>query len=55
MAKTTPAPREAQTTVEITFSGCGHTASFATGAKTTTPARCPRGCDPVAPQHRPRR
>lgn len=54
MAKTTPATQP-QTTVEITFSGCGHTASFATGAKTTTPARCPRGCDPLTPQHRPRR
>lgn len=47
-ARTTPPP---QTTVEITFSACGHTAQFATGAKTTSPARCPQGCDPVAPQH----
>jgi len=37
--------------VQITFSACGHTATFEAGAKTTAPARCPRGCDPVAPQH----
>jgi hypothetical protein len=41
-----------QTTVEITFSACGHSATFATGASTTTPARCPHGCDPLTPQHR---
>ena len=41
-----------QSTVAKTFSGCGHTAKFATGAKTTRPARCPHGCDPLRPQHR---
>lgn len=35
--------------VETTFSACGHTASL---PQTTTPARCPQGCDPVAPEHR---
>ena len=44
------APR--QQTVQVTFSACGHTATFATGAKTTSPARCPYGCDAVSPQHR---
>jgi hypothetical protein len=48
----TRAPAGAQTTVEITFSACGHTATFAIGAKTTSPARCPQGCDPLSPQHR---
>jgi len=44
--------RVEQTTVAITFSACGHTATFATGAKTTRPAPCPHGCDPLRPQHR---
>lgn len=47
MADRNPAPPM----VPVTFSACGHTALFAAGAKTTRPARCPHGCDPLRPQH----
>lgn len=55
MGKPQSTPRPQQETVEITFSACGHTGTFKTGAPTTSPARCPQGCDSVSPQHRPRR
>jgi hypothetical protein len=38
-----------QRLVPVTYSQCGHTDLVPRG---TRPTRCPRGCDPMRPQHR---
>lgn len=56
MPRTTFRPPERtaaeQREVETTFSACGHTARFRAGTSSTSPSRCPQGCEPLRPQHR---